>query len=84
MIYDAVIMRTIIELPDEQVTALAELCASENISRAEAIRRAVDALLASQPSKSRAGAFGAWARGARDAQKDSRVFVHALRDEWQR
>ncbi len=37
MIYDDVIMRIIIELPEDQVNALAELCKSEGISRAEAI-----------------------------------------------
>lgn len=79
VIYDAVIMRTIVELPESQVEALAELCARQNISRAEAIRRAVDALLTSQPRPGRDQAFGAW-----KGRGDSRRVVKALRDEWSR
>jgi metal-responsive CopG/Arc/MetJ family transcriptional regulator len=72
-------MRTIIDLPDHQVAALAEWCERENISRAEAVRRALDAMLAAQQSATREAAFGAWApRG------DSRATVAALRDEWSR
>ncbi len=44
-------MRTIVDLPDEQVEALAELCEREKISRAEAIRRAVAAMLATNKGK---------------------------------
>jgi metal-responsive CopG/Arc/MetJ family transcriptional regulator len=78
MIYDIVIMRTIIDLPDKQVAALGEFCARENVSRAEAIRRAVDSLLATQRSHQRDAAFGAWSpRG------DSRSAVDALRNEWE-
>ena len=74
-----VIMRTIIDLPDHQVAALAELCAREKISRAEAVRRALDAMLAESRGRNRESAFGAWApRG------DSRKVVDALREEWSR
>ncbi len=74
-----VIMRTIIDLSDSQITALAELCERENISRAEAIRRALDVMLADKQSIEREAVFGAWApRG------DSRVAVNALREEWTR
>jgi len=76
--YD-VIMRTIIDLPDHQIAALAELCERENISRAEAVRRALDAMLAAQKGATRDAAFGAWSpRG------DSRAVVDALREEWTR
>ncbi len=72
-------MRTIIDLTDHQVAALAEWCERENISRAEAVRRALDAMLAEKQHASREAAFGAWApRG------DSRSVVAALRDEWSR
>jgi hypothetical protein len=76
--YD-VIMRTIIDLPDWQVTALAEFCKRENISRAEAVRRALDVMLAEKRLEGREAAFGAWApRG------DARATVDALREEWGR
>ena len=79
MISNDVIMRTIIDLPYYQVNALAELCEREHISRAEAVRRALDAMLAAKHAISRDAAFGAWApRG------DSRAEVQALREEWAR
>ena len=72
-------MRTIIDLSDNQVAALAELCARENISRAEAVRRALDVMLAQKQSQAREAVFGAWApRG------DARVVVENLREEWSR
>jgi len=78
MIYDIVIMRTIVDLPEVQVAELAEFCARQKISRAEAIRRAVNDLLTTQKHSNRASAFGAWApRG------DSRTVVEALRNEWE-
>lgn len=75
-------MRTIIELPDLQVKALARLCQREGISRAEAIRRAVDKMVADDggnaaTEKRRAG-FGLW----RGRKFDGRSYVDALRVEW--
>lgn len=78
MIYDAVIMRTIIDLPETQVEALGEFCRRQKISRAEAIRRAVKELLTTQKHSKRDNAFGAWA-----PRSDSRETVDALRSEWE-
>ena len=70
-------MRTIIDLPERQVLALNEFCAEERISRAEALRRAVDRFLETRRAAGRQAAFGSWApRG------DSRAVVEALRQEW--
>lgn len=80
MMHDEVIMRTIIDLPEDQVRALAELCKAQSISRAEAVRRALSDMLAKQKSAGRDAAFGAW----RDKKVDSRKFVAALREEWER
>jgi hypothetical protein len=75
--YDDV-MRTIIELPDEQLDALSNICAQENISRAEIIRRAVgNYLQANQPGKGRS-AFGLWKKKKVDALK----YESKLRAEW--
>jgi hypothetical protein len=76
-------VRTIVELPDTQVKALARFCRREGISRAEAIRRAVAKLvangeLAAAQQNLRAG-FGLW----RGRQPDGRAYVEALRAEWQ-
>jgi metal-responsive CopG/Arc/MetJ family transcriptional regulator len=74
------VMRTIIELPGRQVDALSRLCREQGISRAEAIRRAVDRLLEeSKPTHPDAG-FGAW----RDKKSGSRSLVERLRAEWRR
>lgn len=76
-------MRTIVELPDAQVHALARLCRKEGISRAEAIRRAVNGLVASQEAaesqESLRAAFGLW----QGRQPDGRGYVQALRTEWE-
>ena len=42
---DDIIVRTIVDLPQEQIRKLALFCRREKISRAEAVRRAVDRLL---------------------------------------
>lgn len=77
-IYDVVIMRTIIELPDDQVLALADLCRTEKISRAEAIRRALGEMLSRKQAHRRESAFGAWTH-----RGDSRAVVEQLRQEWE-
>ena len=72
-------MRTIVDLPDYQIAALVELCEREQISRAEAVRRALDAMLAEKQVTTREAAFGTWT-----ARGDSRDTVAALREEWSR
>ena len=75
--YDAVIMRTIIDLPEDQVNALAELCKLECISRAEAVRRALSDMLVKKKIRSREQAFGTWQK-----RGDGRKIVETLRKEW--
>jgi hypothetical protein len=70
-------MRTIIELPEKALKALAAICEKEKISRAEAIRRAVEAYTSRrQPATDEA--FGIWR--ARDV--DGLEYQEALRTEW--
>lgn len=71
-------MRTIIDLTDEQVKALAALCEAQKISRAEAVRRAVERYVAEERRPERERAFGAWQR----RRGDSVAIVRRLRDEW--
>ena len=71
-------MRTIIDLPQEQLGALARLCEVEKISRAEAIRRAVDRLLKDSLVEEKNIGFGLW----RNKDITARVYVDNLRDEW--
>jgi len=77
MMYDDIIMRTIIDLPADQANALAKLCKSERISRAEAVRRALSEMLARKKLRGREQAFGTWRRTG-----DSRKIVERLRKEW--
>ncbi len=76
--YDDVIMRTIIDLPDAQLEALAAWCGREGVSRAEAIRRAVAALLQEARAQVAPEAYGLW----RDRPVDGLAYETALRAEW--
>jgi metal-responsive CopG/Arc/MetJ family transcriptional regulator len=71
-------MRIIIDLPEHLVAALAALCEKENISRGEAIQRALEVMLAEKQSVDREAAFGSW-----QASGDSRATVEGIREEWQ-
>jgi hypothetical protein len=79
-------MRTIIDLPEEQVQALAELCARENISRAEAIRRAVEEFLRAERQdevefrRALQATFGIW----KNRGIDTDAYLSELRKEWDR
>ena len=76
-------MRTIVELPDAQIKALARFCRREGVSRAEAIRRAVDKLVAdgemAEAQQNLQAGFGLW----RGRKLDGRRHVEALRAEWE-
>ncbi len=54
-----IIVRTIVDLPEEQMKKLALLCRKEKISRAEAVRRAVDQLLRKSSTGNLQAFFGA-------------------------
>ena len=71
-------MRTIIDLPQEQLGALARLCALQKISRAEAVRRAVDRLLKDSLIEEKNIGFGMW----RNKKIEARAYVDNLRNEW--
>jgi len=75
--YDDV-MRTIIELADAQVDALDAHCKREGISRAEAIRRAVEAHVRRERERGPDPAFGIWAT----RRVDGLTFERRLRGEW--
>lgn len=70
-------MRTIVDIPDQNIAALDALCGREHISRAEAVRRAVADYLARHRDESDA-AFGLWKGRGRDGLS----YQDALRDEW--
>jgi hypothetical protein len=71
-------VRTIIDLPEEQIRALAEVCRREKVSRAEAVRRAVAEYASRHATGEADGAFGLW-RGRR---VDGLAYERRLRREW--
>lgn len=71
-------MRTIIELPGDQLEALDSLCRRDRISRAEAIRRAVALLVRSEGGIASGAAFGIW----RDRGEDGLAYQERMRAEW--
>lgn len=71
-------MRTIVDLPDYQIEQLATLSQQQKLSRAELIRRAVDAYLGKR-SESSSDVFGLWA----NRQVDGLAYQDQLRDEWE-
>jgi metal-responsive CopG/Arc/MetJ family transcriptional regulator len=72
-------MRTIIELTDGQLEALARISRQRRLSRAELIRQAIDRYLAEQAPKTDA-AFGLWKRAGR--QEDGLAYQLRVRKEW--
>jgi hypothetical protein len=72
-------MRTIVDIPDDQIAALAQICSRAAISRTEAIRQAI-AVYAEQHTAipSFADACGRW----QDRKLDGRAYQETLRQEW--
>ena len=58
-------MRTLVDIPERQITALASICTNQRLSRAEAIRQAI-ALYIEQNKPTRDDAFGLWSKEPRD------------------
>jgi metal-responsive CopG/Arc/MetJ family transcriptional regulator len=73
-------MRTIVELPDEQVAALKRLSEDMHLSRAELMRRAVREYLARHRPEPPEQAFGLWKARPMDALGIQK----RLRSEWDR
>jgi metal-responsive CopG/Arc/MetJ family transcriptional regulator len=74
-------MRTTISLTDDQIQALDRLRAIERASRAELIRRAVDAFLQTKKGASIAErpGFGAW----KNRRVDGVTYQRKMRAEWE-
>lgn len=73
-------MRTLIEIPEQQIIALKGLCQSQGLSRAEAIRRAIDVYL-QQQLPGEVDAFGLW-RHNKPEIKDGLEYQKRVREEW--
>lgn len=79
MIHDDVIMRTIVDIPEAQLRSLDRLTRQLGISRADAIRRAVEAYTRSNRVSDQ-HAFGIW----RDREVDGLSYEDRVRGEWDR
>lgn len=82
--HDDDVMRTIIDLPEEQIKALDTYRKRHGISRAEAVRRAVAAFVPREAHKKidfrRHSAFGS---SKTFRKEDSVELVRRLREEWE-
>jgi hypothetical protein len=74
-------MRILTDIPDRQLTDLADICSARNLSRAEAIRQAVTAYIeCNRPA--REAAFGLWQNAHNKLPKDGLKYQERLRSEW--
>ena len=71
-------MRTIIDLPDDQLEALGEICAQKKVSRAAVIRQAVAGYIQQSKADKSENAFGLWKKKNINALKHE----DKIRAEW--
>jgi metal-responsive CopG/Arc/MetJ family transcriptional regulator len=71
-------MRTIVELPEQQIAALKAMSEREGLSRAELMRRAVAEYLARHQGQEDEAAFGLW----KEHGKEGLLYQQQLRREW--
>lgn len=76
--YDNVIMRTIIEVPDEVIKSLDQIGKQQQKSRAAIIREAISAYLQQKTITTSDEAFGIW----KGKKKDGLQYQKELRSEW--
>lgn len=79
-------MRTIIDLENNQAIRLDAWAKAAKVSRAEAVRRAVNQMLERATAPQGTG-FGLWAQGNAigkgvPPERDGLVLQRAMRDEW--
>jgi len=73
-------MRTVIDLPDEQIEPLKAAAESLKVSRAELIRRAVTEYLRRFEAPAEDAAFGIW----QHCGEDGLAYQERMRAEWDR
>jgi len=71
-------MRTIVDLPENQIEALKRMSKTSRASRAELVRRAIDEYLARHLPAQDDEAFGIW----RKRKIDGLEYQDHMRDEW--
>ena len=69
--------RTIIDIPDEQLREINRVCRALNVSRAEAVRRCVNAVLEHNQTVEENG-YGLW----RGAETEARGLLATIQAKW--
>ena len=70
-------MRALIDIPDIQVRALAEIAEKERVSRAALIRVAIADFISARKNPPRVESLGLWGTG-----EDGIVYEDRIRSEW--
>jgi metal-responsive CopG/Arc/MetJ family transcriptional regulator len=71
-------MRTIVEIPDGKLDEISRYCKIRGISRAKAIRDAIEMMLTERSVLEREKGFGLWSGKKLEAGK----FLDGIRGEW--
>lgn len=71
-------MRTIVDIPQEQIELLAAIGKREQLSRAELMRRAISEYINRHQPEQQETAFGLW----RQRDEDGLAYQERLRQEW--
>jgi len=81
-------MRTLVDIPDQQLNELRAICAVRQLSRAEAVRQAISTFI-EQNRSCRKAAFGLWKDQevylpgeAEPLPNDGLAYQEKLRSEW--
>jgi metal-responsive CopG/Arc/MetJ family transcriptional regulator len=73
-------MRTLVDIPNDELESLNALSKAEGISRAESIRRAIKAYVELNRPPARHEGFGLW----KDKNIDTDEYLRKIRAEWDR
>ena len=71
-------VRTIVDIPDQQIEGLKRISETVQCSRAELVRRAINEYLARHLPEQSDDAFGLWEK----RKTDGLTYQEQLRDEW--
>ena len=73
-------MRTLVDIPEEELSQLKALSKARRVSRAHLVRSAIGEYLQAQTKDSLDAAFGMWA----DRNIDALEYQEQMRREWER
>ncbi len=75
-------MRTLVDIPEQDLNLLNHISKTDKVSRAELVRRAIAAYLAARKRRGSGidEAFGLWA----DMEEDALEYQERMRSEWEK